>query len=151
MIKRNRKIVLKVFRYSIHKHWLYTPREKLQDCTWDFTLGDADDHPSVPHAHAREYGYRLDAWTGNIYPAGNNRKNIIGHLNRKELQKLHSDKKFIVFASKQIDWYKKANPNIDFYIPEWFKKVSLQVHRRTYSRAFSHTTLTFIGKAVIEN
>ena len=31
---------------------LYSPREKLQDCIWIFTIGDADDKPSVPHAHA---------------------------------------------------------------------------------------------------
>lgn len=33
---------------------LYSPREKLQDCIWIFTIGDADDKPSVPHAHAQE-------------------------------------------------------------------------------------------------
>ena len=45
---------------------LYSPREKLQDCIWIFTIGDADDKPSVPHAHAQGTGYRLDAWTGEI-------------------------------------------------------------------------------------
>ena len=38
---------------------LYLPREKLQNCIWIFTIGDADDNPSVPHAHAKERGYRL--------------------------------------------------------------------------------------------
>ena len=41
----------------------YSPREQLQNCIWIFTIGDADDKPSVPHAHATDLGYRLDAWT----------------------------------------------------------------------------------------
>ena len=45
----------------------------------DFTIGDADDKPSVPHAHAQGTGYRLDAWTGDIYPAGSERKRTIGN------------------------------------------------------------------------
>lgn len=45
---------------------LYTPREKLQNYVWVFKKGDADDHPSIPHAHSKEEGYRLDAWTGDI-------------------------------------------------------------------------------------
>ena len=41
-------------RFSIQ---LYSPREKYYNCIWKFTLGDADDKPSVPHAHAQEFGY----------------------------------------------------------------------------------------------
>ena len=70
---------------------LYSPREKLQDCIWIFTIGDADDKPSVPHAHAQGTGYRLDAWTGDIYPAGSERKRTIVKLSKKELARLHSD------------------------------------------------------------
>lgn len=62
---------------------LYSPREKLQDCIWIFTIGDADDKPSVPHAHAQGTGYRLDAWTGDIYPTGSERKRTIGKLSKK--------------------------------------------------------------------
>lgn len=28
---------------------MYTPREKFQNRIWEFTIGDADDHPSIPH------------------------------------------------------------------------------------------------------
>jgi len=80
---------------------LYSPREKLQDCIWIFTIGDADDKPSVPHAHAQGTGYRLDAWTGDIYPAGSERKRTIGKLSKKELARLHSDPGFLKFARKQ--------------------------------------------------
>ena len=83
----------------------YVPREKLYNCTWIFTIGDCDDHPSVLHAHSLENGYRLNAWTGEIYPPGNVRDNVIGKLNKKELRILHSDSNFIKFAKKQIYWY----------------------------------------------
>ena len=99
---------------------LYSPREKLQDCIWIFTIGDADDKPSVPHAHAQGTGYRLDAWTGDIYPAGSERKRTIGKLSKKELARLHSDPGFLKFARKQIQWYRENNPKINFYVPEWF-------------------------------
>ena len=69
---------------------MYTPRVKLCGCTWVFTIGDPDDKPSVPHAHAVDSGYRLDAWTGDIYPAGTERMQKIGKLKEKELHRLHS-------------------------------------------------------------
>lgn len=98
----------------------YAENLVLKGGLWVFTLGDPDDKPSVPHAHAEELGYRLDAWTGNIYPAGSEREKTIGHLSRKELHKLHSDYKFLKFAKNHIDWYKATYPHINFYIPEWF-------------------------------
>lgn len=30
----------------------YIPRSKLRNYIWVFTIGDADDNPSIPHAHA---------------------------------------------------------------------------------------------------
>lgn len=99
----------------------YVPREKFRDCWWIFTIGDADDKPSVPHAHSKGEGYRLNAWNGEIYPAGNDRSTVINKLNRKELQRLHKDKKFIDFAVKQINWYRSEYPCISFFVPEWFR------------------------------
>ena len=123
MIRKHRTAVIRLTKKAQHKSrfWAYSPREKLQNCIWLFKIGDPDDNPSVPHAHAAEYGYRLNAWTGEIFPAGTERKNIIGQLNRKELDKLHSDKKFKDFAKRQIAWYKEAYPNIHFFVPEWFE------------------------------
>ena len=66
---------------------MYTPRVKLCGCTWVFTIGDPDDNPSVPPAHAVDSGYRLDAWTGDIYPAGTERMRKIGKLKQKELDR----------------------------------------------------------------
>lgn len=124
------------------KHVGYTPRERMWNCIWDFILGDEDDHPSVPHAHAREGGYRLDAWNGLIYPAGNERKRTIGKLKRKELDKLHNDSRFRDFAADHIQWYKSAHPQYKGEdIPLWMKdyiaqqtsthKISLMKNQRT--------------------
>lgn len=80
MIRRNKLVCggrmrhLKVRTRGTAGPQLYSPHEKLQDCIWVFKLGDADDKPSVPHAHAQGKGYCLDAWTGDIYPAGTERK-----------------------------------------------------------------------------
>lgn len=105
-------------RFSIQ---LYSPREKYYNCIWKFTLGDADDKPSVPHAHAQEFGYKLNVWTGEIHLAGNDRKRVIGNLPRKELSRLHKDAGFLNFAKKQIQWYQTNFPQITFFIPEWFR------------------------------
>lgn len=94
---------------------LYSPKEKLFNCRWIFTLGDPDDHPSVPHAHDQENGYRLNAWTGEIYPAGKDRKSVIGTLSEREIRKLHTDPNFLKFAQKQIAWYQKKFPYITFF------------------------------------
>lgn len=129
---------------------LYSPHEKLYDCIWIFTLGDADAHPSIPHAHAQEKGFRLDAWTGDIYPAGNERERTIGKLKKKELAKLHSDTKFLAFAKKQIDWYREENPHIKFYVPEWFelKFKHLKLLEKNVDKQLE--IFVFCGKAIVK-
>ncbi len=98
----------------------YVPKEHFHNCEWIFKVGDADDHPSVPHAHSKDEGYRLNAWTGEIYPAGKEREKYIEKLSSKELSRLNKDPGFRKFAKKQIEWYHDAFPFIDFYVPEWF-------------------------------
>ena len=127
----------------------YSPREKLQDCIWVFTIGDPDDNPSVPHAHAQEHGYRLDAWTGDIYPAGNERNRTIGKLKRKELDKLHSDSAFIRFAKKQIEWYRENKPQINFFVPDWFEIKCQQRRGLTRKEEQVEDYFIFVGRASI--
>lgn len=129
---------------------LYSPREKLQNCIWIFTIGDADDNPSVPHAHAKERGYRLDAWTGDIYPAGTERDKAIGKLTSRELKKLHSDSKFINFAKKQIEWYRSEYPHISFFVPEWFELKHMQSRLAGIYKEDEIKTFVFLGKAIIQ-
>lgn len=131
------------------KPQLYSPREKMQNCIWLFTLGDADDHPSIPHAHAQEVGYRLDAWTGEIYPAGNERVKRIGKLKEKELQKLHKDPGFLKFAKKQIDWYREEHPHIRFSVPDWFELKYMRTCVKRKGKPEEINNYIFIGKAVI--
>lgn len=133
------------------RSWMYSPREKLQKCTWFFTIGDPDDNPSVPHAHAIENGHRLNAWTGDIFPAGSEREKTIGHLSRKELNTLHSDQNFIRFAQRQIKWYKETYPNIRFYVPDWFKEKCKRMNLRKSQQEKENDTFIFIGKAIIHN
>lgn len=117
-------------------HQLYSPREKVQNYIWIFKIGDPDDKPSVPHGHAKDVGYRLDVWTGNIYPAGKERKNSIGKLKKKELRKLYADQGFIDFAKKQIEWYRETYPHINFYVPDWFVNIlRWQSHPIFWNRA----------------
>lgn len=128
----------------------YTVRKKLYNCVWIFKIGDPDDKPSVPHAHSKENGYRLNAWTGEVYPAGSERKNIIGQLSRKELTKLHKDKNFLKFAKKQIEWYQKEYPCINFYIPEWFRIKCLANEEKIISKDGSLNNYIYVGKVYIE-
>ena len=123
--KSRKRIRLSLKRRALPKRKigpkLYSPKEKLYNCIWIFKIGDADDNPSVPHAHVQEFGYRLNAWTGEVYPAGTEREKVIGTLSKKELGNPHRDQGFLKFAKKQIDWYQTEFPHISFYIPEWFK------------------------------
>ena len=130
---------------------LYSPREKLQDCRWNFTIGDADDNPSVPHAHAQGTGYRLDAWTGDIYPTGSERKRTIGKLSKKELARLHSDPGFLKFARKQIQWYRENNPKINFYVPEWFTTLTRRSELATIKQEEVADVFAFVGKSHVKS
>lgn len=144
-IRTNRKTRIP----SIPSPRLYTPRDKLYDCIWRFKIGDADDKPSVPHAHAKETGYRLNAWTGEVYPAGNERIDIIGNLKPKELAKLHKDPKFIDFARKQIEWYREANPQTTFYVPEWFELKYMQARVVVMKKPEEISEFVFMGQVNI--
>ena len=135
---------------------LYSPREKLQDCIWIFTIGDADDKPSVPHAHAQGTGYRLDAWTGDIYPAGSERKRTIGKLSKKELARLHSDPGFLKFARKQIQWYRQALPrnpagSSNFYVPEWFTTLTRRSELAIIKQEEVADVFAFVGKSHVKS
>lgn len=130
---------------------MFSPREKLQNCIWIFKLGDADDHPSIPHAHAQEVGYRLNVWTGEIYPAGNEREKILGRLTTKELQKLHNDRGFLKFAKRQIEWYRTEHPHIRFFVPEWFELTYMKMCKSDIGKENNMDKYVFIGKAYIQN
>ena len=134
---------------SIPRPQLYSPKEKLQKCSWLFKVGDPDDHPSVPHAHDKEHGYRLDAWTGNIYPKGNERNRVIGKLSRQELSRLHSDPKFLEYAKKQIEWYREKYPNILFYVPDWFETSNKVLRVKMGYKSNKCDIYVFLSKAVI--
>lgn len=127
------------------------PKEKLHNYLWIFKLGDVDDNPSVPHAHAKGLGYRLNAWTGDIYPAGSDRITVIGRLSKKELGKLHRDQGFLKFARKQIEWYQSEYPYIRFDVPEWFRLKCLSKKKGSVFREDVVEVYIFCGKATVQD
>ena len=127
----------------------YSTPQRLNGYIWEFKLGDRDDHPSVPHGHSKEGGLRLDAWSGEIYPSGNERMRVIGKLASKELSRLHKDPKFIKFARKQIAWYQSEYPYIKFYVPDWLKLKSIQAYSSLFHKEDKVSVYRFYGKANI--
>ncbi len=123
----------------------------MQNRIWIFKLGDADDHPAIPHAQAQEVGYRLNAWTGEIYPAGNEREKMLGKLTAKELQRLHKDTGFLKFAMKQIEWYRAEFPYISFFVPDWFELKYMKACRGKMEKENNINEYIFIAKANIQN
>lgn len=112
----------------------YRIKEKYYGYCWEITVGDPDDHPSVPHAHSKETGCRLNVWTGEIYPKGNERKKVLKKIKPSSLNILHNDEKFIEIAIKQIEWYRSYNPLIKFYVPDWFIRKHLTKQEAIYKK-----------------
>ena len=67
----------------------------------------------------------------------------------KELSKLHKDPRFIAFAKKQIAWYRTENPQISFYVPEWFELKNRQVRLGMIKQPKTIEKFVFIGQANI--
>lgn len=137
---------------KIHRNHftMYSPRMRLYNCIWKFTIGDRDDHPSVPHGHSIEKGYRLNAWTGEVFPKGCERQQPIGNLKRKELAALHRDPNFIAFAKTQIEWYHTEFPNIKFYVPEWFEAMINRCYKAHRIQIDVHESFVFKGSVYIK-
>lgn len=139
---------IKKYSLRIESPHLYSPRQKIYGCFWKFTLGDPDDIPSVPHAHSLDGKYKLDVWNGKVYNSGNERWKEVGTLKKKELAKLYSDSDFKQFAQKHIEWYRSEYPQIDFYIPDWFKtelsKLKMSVRSNT-----DETSIFVFGGTVV--
>ena len=75
---------------------------------WEFHKGDADPHPSIPHAHRRSDDKRkLDAFLGFIYLKGA----PDGREQRESIVKLWNDKKFRIFAEEAIRHFFQQNPH----------------------------------------
>lgn len=90
----------------------------------------------------------MDVWNGKVYNSGNERWKEVGTLKKKELAKLYSDSDFKQFAQKHIEWYRSEYPQIDFYIPDWFKtelsKLKMSVRSNT-----DETSIFVFGGTVV--
>ena len=105
----------------------------------------------MPHAHAQGTGYRLDAWTGDIYPAGSERKRTIGKLSKKELARVQSDPGLLKFPMKQIQCYRENNPKINFYVPEWFTTLTRRSELATIKQEEVADVFAFVGKSHVKS
>ena len=105
----------------------------------------------MPHAHAQGTGYRLDAWTGDIYPAGSERKRTIGKLSKKRAGEITFRPRILKFARKQIQWYRENNPKINFYVPEWFTTLTRRSELATIKQEEVADVFAFVGKSHVKS
>lgn len=93
-VGKTRKFNRKVMGYK-------TPYE-MRRTRWIFHQYDKDDFPSVPHGHNDNNTLKLDANNGIIY---NKNRQQVGKISKKELERLHKDKKFIELQSRAKEHY----------------------------------------------
>lgn len=74
---------------------------------WHFTLGDVDCVPSVPHGHENSKTQswpKLNPYTGKVYISVES-EDTSRRLNRSDLKKIWTNKKFLEECRKQLVWY----------------------------------------------
>ena len=97
--------------------------EQIKKMRWYFHEYDKDDKPSVPHAHSYEGNFKLNPWDGTVYEIINKKLFLRGKAKSKELANLLENEDFILFALKEIRWYKREFPNKTPVVPiqYWLK------------------------------
>ena len=96
----------------------YSPGFSLFSQNWQMHLTDADNWPSVPHAHSCNGDYKMNVWTGEVFEIPS--KRFVGNARKKELEKMHRDDKFKRFAKKAIVAHRELYPDHHFTVPDWF-------------------------------
>lgn len=86
MINRTRLI----FRAKKNSAYIKRLPYQLYGMTWDINPYDADDFPSVPHGDSIDNQYKLNVYTGEVFKKRT--KKYVGHLSKKDFQRLQSDK-----------------------------------------------------------
>lgn len=77
---------------------------------WEFTIGDPDPFPSVPHGHLQSNNkVKLDSYLGYTYDTSNGNQ-ILKRESRQFIISLWNSQKFRNFAIRQLDWFIKQNP-----------------------------------------
>ncbi|MBK9039004.1 MAG: hypothetical protein IPL83_07575 [Bdellovibrionales bacterium] len=83
---------------------------------WLFTIGDADNYPSVPHGHLEHKCNpwpKLNPYTGRAFKSKDIEEPKL-RLVRKEMVHLWNDKNFCEHAHKQIAYYSAKFPHHNF-------------------------------------
>ena len=116
----------------------YNPSFKIYNMRWIFHAYDDDFFPSVPHGHSKEKNYKLDIYKGIVYDS---KRNKVGVIKDKELQKLHNQPKFQHLVDKAKDYYNNLNPRepISDNIKVGFKRLlkkRIRVTAGSYSKRY---------------
>lgn len=89
---------------------LVTLRAGVLKSPWEFTIGDPDPFPSVPHGHLQSNNkVKLDSYLGHTYDTSNG-KQMLKRESRHFIISLWNSQKFRDFAIKQLNWFIQNNP-----------------------------------------
>jgi len=98
---------------------------------WNFTLGDPDPFPSIPHGHLKSnIKQKLDSYLGYTFDTANGNK-LLKRESRKYIANLWNNEKFREFSLKQINWFINKNPR---YIWRTNNPVRIPTRRRKNRR-----------------
>lgn len=83
---------------------------------WEFTIGDPDPFPSIPHGHLKSKRMiKLDSYLGYTFDTSNGNK-LLKRETKKYIASLWNQHKFRDFATKQINWFLYHNPHFNWRV-----------------------------------
>lgn len=89
---------------------LVTAQAGVLKSPWEFTIGDPDPFPSVPHGHLQSNKkVKLDSYLGYTYDTSNGNQ-MLERESRQFIISLWNCEKFRNFATKQLNWFIQQNP-----------------------------------------
>ncbi len=96
---------------------MYRPGIKYRNIMFEFNVHDDDDHPSVPHGDSiGDHHFHLDLRNGAVWEK---RDRIIGYLDKKEFERLKSDKKMHELIINAQAYYNEHHPSIRYEPIPW--------------------------------
>jgi hypothetical protein len=88
---------------------------------WEFTIGDPDPFPSVPHGHLQSnIKIKLDSYLGYTYDTSSCNQ-MLKRESRQFIITLWNSQKYRDFAIKQINWFMQQNPAFVWRVKQPFR------------------------------
>lgn len=114
----------------------YRPKIRIRRILWEFHASDDDPFPSIPHGHSIDpvVNLKLDPFTGNIYDV---KRKKVAVADKKELDKLHKDSKFIELIAKSSE-YHSTNGNFKKLLISNHNYFSVKLNRNTLKRTMQY-------------